>query len=182
MARLFVANVTKQLQVVFFRPDIFAHGNFTPAHQKTIPAGRQTQLGNANLDRDQLDNIIGQLTGYGLIGEVDVPNNMHGNVAYVYNIDRPVSEHTIRTVMAHNYDLKFQEGVERRERLAIAANEILKTVTAGSELPMPDGLDFEIEQMEQTSDEETIAAGFHVKNNIAEVPAEVRRAKAARAA
>lgn len=177
MARLYVANVTRQRMIVFYRLDAGqTNGNFTAPKQQSIEPGHQSTVGG-DLDRHQLDMIIGQLNVFGMVGEVDVPNNLKGVHALVFNIDRPVSERTIRVLIAHNQEVKIEEGEKRRERLAIAANEQLNAQARQADLPPPPEFDLEIEQMEQTSDEDRIEKGFHIKRDLKEVPSESLRGR-----
>lgn len=173
MARLYVTNVTRQRMIVFYRLDAGqTNGNFTPPKQQAIEPGRYSPVGG-ELDKQQLDMIIGQLNVYGMVGEVDVPNNLRGIHALVFNIDRPVSERAVRALVAHNLQAKVEEGEMRRERAAIGANEALSNAVQNAELPPPPEFDLEVEQMEQTSDEKRIEKGFHVKRELKEVPSEL---------
>ena len=173
MARLFIANVTRQRYVVYYRLDAGqTNGLFTAPKQITIEPGRQTPVGG-DLDKPQLDTIINQLNVFGMVGEVDVPNNLTGVHELVFNIDRPVSDRALRALVAHNAQVKVAEGDQRRQRAAIGANEALKVATANAEIDPPSEFDLEFEQMEQAADESRIEQGFHVKANLAEVPSDL---------
>lgn len=173
MARLYIANVTRQKMIVCYRLDAGqTNGNFTPPKQQLIESGRQSTVGG-ELNKPQLDLIIDQLTVFGMVGEVDIPNNLQGVHPLVFNIDRPVSERAMKAIMAHNLQVKVKEGKTRRERAAIGANEALNLAAQNVDLPPPGEFDTEIEQMEQSSDEKRIEVGFHVKRDLSEVPSEV---------
>ena len=102
--KLYIANPTKQTQVVCYRLDYGNDGalkdtnrQFQPARQQEIPPGRQVQLGS-DLHIKQIEDIVDQLKVYGLVGVVDVPrlraadfdNLRAGIVPYVFNIDAPI--------------------------------------------------------------------------------------------
>ena len=95
--RLYIANPTRQTQVVCYRLDYNKRGEpeelrrFQPARQQDIPPGRQIPLGG-DFHKSQIEDIVDQLSAYGLKGVVDVQNGRLGQrvVPYVYNIDQYV--------------------------------------------------------------------------------------------
>ena len=140
MARLYIANPTRQRQIVCYRLDFDNEGNpkdtnrkFQPHHQQEIEPGRQIQLGR-DFHPNQISEIVEQLAVFGLIGEVDVPklraadfdNLRAGVVPFVFNIDRPVSSENMRKVMAHNANILIQDGRERRKKAAIASSATIQ--------------------------------------------------------
>jgi hypothetical protein len=174
MAYLYVANTTQQHQIVFYRTDVAPPGAnvpFTAPKQQAIPPGRQVTVGG-NLDKNELDFVIEQLNQYGMVGEVDIPNNLQLMVhPFIFNIDRPISPRSIQTVMEHNMGIKMNEGQRRREAAAIGANQSLALAAQTANVPDPRQFDVEYEQMELTSDEKRLEQGFHVVKDMAEVPA-----------
>jgi hypothetical protein len=147
MARLYIANCTRQKQVVCYRLDFTKEGevnqrqNFQPARQQDVDAGRQVQLGS-DFHKNQVVDIVEQLSRYGLIGCVDVPRMRADQfVPYVYNIDQPVPAETMRRVRDHNAGVKIRQGQDLRKKAAIAAdNTIRQTVEAEFErLGIPAG-------------------------------------------
>jgi hypothetical protein len=176
MARLFIANPTRQEQVICYRLDFNNQGDrmeadrtrFQPAKQQTVPPGRQVQLGG-DFHPNQITDIIDQLKPYGLIGEVDVPRMERKVVPYVYQIDRYVGHDTFRKVIAHNSGILIEDGKQRRAKAAVASSEIVQNAVAnqfqeaGIEPPPIDQVEIGYEQLEQSeAGESTIAEGFRV--------------------
>lgn len=175
--RLWVANISRQRQVLWYRLDAGqTNGNFTPPKQQSIEPGQQSTVGG-DIALPAIETIVGQLAVYGLVGETDVPNKLRGIHELVFNLDRKVSDRAIRAVHAHNLEVKMLEGKQRRERAAIGANEALKVATSEAELSPPPEFDLEIEQMEQSFDERRIEEGFHVKSHLSEVPSDILAAR-----
>lgn len=175
MSRLYIANVTRQNHVINYRleftksGEVNARQNFQPARQQQIDAGRQNQLGS-DFHIKQIEDIIDQLKPFGLIGESDVPRMENRFYPYVFNIDKFVSERAMRAVRDHNAGIKFQEGVDRRAKAAVAANEVLQSTVAnqfaenGINAEPSDQVDVTIEQLEQTEENQTmVAEGFHLR-------------------
>jgi hypothetical protein len=173
MAFLYVANCTQQQQIIFYRTDIAPPGAqvpFTASRQQAIPPGRQMTVGG-DLDQHEIGALVEYLNQFGAVGEVDVPGKLHPMVhPFIFNIDRPVSEHAMRHVMAHNMGIKIEEGDERRERAAVGANEALDIAAQRSGVPDPRQFDVEFEQMELTADEKRVEQGFHVNRDPTQAP------------
>ena len=176
MARLFIANVSRQTQIVCYRLDYNKKGDladinrrFQPAKQQDIPPGRQVQIGG-DFHMNQIEDIVSQLQPYGLIGVEDVPRMAGRKVApYVFNIDRPVPEDVMRRVRDGNSEVKTGEGKLRRQKAAVATNEIVQTTVAqsfaekGIEAEPPDRTDVSFEQEEQSPEgEKRIEEGYRV--------------------
>lgn len=169
--RLYIANVTKQKQIVSYRIDSNPQGGikFTPPKQQEIEPGRQVVVG-ADMHISQIEMIVDQLSRYGLIGEVDVPRMGNTFHPYIFNIGKPVSAHAMRTVRDHNFGVKVKEGNDRRKKSAVAANDLVTGTVAeqfamkGIDAEPPDKTDVVFEQIEQTEAEETmIAEGVKVR-------------------
>ena len=183
MSRLYLANCTRQNHVVCYRLDYDNGGNlkdinrrFEPAKQQDIPAGRQVQIGS-DFHIRQIEDIVDQLSTYGLIGVVDVgrhkandlKNLRSGVVPYIFNIDKVVPADAIRTVMAYNANILIDDGRLRRQRAAVASNEMVQTAVAhqfldkGIDATPSKTLDVSFEQEEQTeAGEKTISEGYKV--------------------
>lgn len=173
MSKLYIANPTRQRQVVCYRLDFNTRGEqeplrqFQPARQQDIDPGRQVQLGG-DMHQNQITDIVEQLSRYGLIGVVDVPR-MSGRVTYVYNIDRVVPQDVMRKVIAHNNAILIDDGRERRMRAAVATNDIVQQTVAhqfaenGIDQAPADRTTVAFEQEEQTeAGEKPIAEGYKV--------------------
>ena len=174
MARLYIANVSRQTQIVCYRLDYNKRGEdnidrrFQPAKQQDIPPGRQVQIGG-DFHMNQITDIVDQLAKYGLIGVIDVPR-MGRNVApYVYNIDKPVPADVMKRVRDHNHGALIAQGKDRRQKAAVATNEIVQDTVAkqfaenGIDATPVDRTDIAFEQEEQSeAGEKRIEEGFHV--------------------
>lgn len=173
MAKLYVANPTKQRQVIYYRLDFNKQGEreelrrFQPARQQDVGPGMQVQLGG-DLHQTQIVDIVEQLGRYGLIGVVDVPR-MHGRVTYVYNIDRPVPAEILRRVIFHNDAIMIADGRDRRAKAAVATNDIVQNTVAnqfaqlGIDQRPADRTSVTFEQQEQSErGEKPIAEGYRV--------------------
>lgn len=136
MSRLYIANVTRQEQIVCYRLDFTKEGElqqntqFRPHRQQNIPAGRQVQIGS-DWHSKQIADIVDQLAKFGLIGVVDIPR-IDGTCfhPYIYNIDKPVSVDAMRAVRDHNSAVKNREGTKRRKEAAVATNAIVQDTVA----------------------------------------------------
>ena len=132
--RLYIANPTRQEQVVCYRIDIEDDGTrkdtnrrFQPARQQPIGPGLQAQLGS-DMHKAQIDDIVKQLRPYGLIHMKDqMPNK---KVPYVYSIDVPVPADFIRRVQFHNGVVATEDGRKRREDAAIGTNQLVQDTVA----------------------------------------------------
>lgn len=189
MAKLYVANPTRQRQVVCYRLDFNREGEreelrrFRPARQQDIEPGRQMPLGN-DMHQAQITDIVEQLARYGMIGVVDVPR-MSGRVTYVYNIDKPVPAEVLRKVIAHNEQVMIADGRDRRMRAAVATNEIVQSTVAnhfaqqGIDQKPTDRTAVTFEQQEQSErGEKTIAEGYRVTPEAPTRPRPKSRGKA----
>jgi hypothetical protein len=164
MGSLYIANVSRQRQVICYRLDINKNGEVDDrmrnraALQQTIESGKQAVVGG-DLHPNQMAQIIEQLSDYGMVGKVDVPNNLRGAVSLVFNMDAPVPRNTMMAAVQHNSGVKIDEGAQRRARAAIAAHEALQSKIDDT----PKTFDVEFEQEEVSElDEKSIAQGFHV--------------------
>lgn len=173
MSRLYVANCTRQPQLVYFRLDfneagVPAHNRFQPAKQMTIPPGRQVPLGG-DLHVNQIEDIIDQLSRYGLVASAEVPR-LRKAAPFVFNLDQPVSADVIRTVSDINLGILTRQGAQRRAKAAVAVNETVTNAVAnefaqrGIDAEPTDQIDVAFEQQEQSeAGEKLVAEGFRVR-------------------
>lgn len=189
MSRLYIANVTKQIQVVCYRLDYGKDGElldevrrFRPASQQDIPPGRQVQIGS-DFHINQITDIVDQLKRYGLVSVEDVKNGRFGRkvAPYVFNIDLPVPADVLRRVKAQNDQLHIDDGRARRQKAAVATSDLVQNTVAHQFAEA--GIDAEpskqqsvaFEQEEQTeAGEKTIAEGYRI-DKTAPVAPEPRR-------
>lgn len=156
MAKLYIANVTQQNQIVYYRLDLLSDGArdgrlvIPPKMTPPIPPGRQMPIGG-DLHPDQIGSITDQLRPYGLFAQVDMNRLPRGKkVSYIFNIDREVSAEAIRAAHAHNTGVLVEDGKARRKRSAVAASDtVARTVAESSPVNAPmTGFDISVEQVE----------------------------------
>lgn len=128
-----------------------------------IPSGAQIALhGGRELDIEtQIPHLITQLERVGLTAEKDI-GKIEVITVYVYNIDRPVKESSIRKVMEFNAGVRAREGFDRRRAAAIAASEVLKTSTSQAMEPKPETFETSVEQVDLVTDESRIEEGYRL--------------------
>lgn len=194
MARLYIANCTKQIQQVAYRLDFNAdgtpntRGQFQPHRSQDIPPGKQVQLGG-DFHMSQVDNIVEQLVPYGMVGAIDVAHAGKKVIPLVFNVDKPVPAEIMRRVVFHNDNTQIGEGAERRAKAAVANNQLVQNVVAnefanqGIDLEPSDKISFGVEQLEQSeAGERTIAEGFKVaKEGTVTGPSMLQQAREAQA-
>lgn len=185
MSKLYIANVTKQIQVVCYRLDYGKNGElldevrrFRPANQQDIPPGRQVQIGS-DFHMNQITDIVDQLGRYGLISVEDVKNGRFGRkvAPYVFNIDMPVPADVLRRVKSQNDVLQIEDGKLRRQRAAVATSDLVQNTVAhqfaeaGIDADPSERQSIAFEQEEQTeAGEKTIAEGYRVDKNAPQAP------------
>lgn len=165
MSRLFIANVTRQNQVVYYRLDFNPDGtpnlnrHFQPAKRSpAIAPGRQIPIGG-DLHVTQITSIVDQLNRFGMAGANET-GRLNGFTPYLFNIDQPVPVNAIRAAVRHNDGIRIKEGNVRRENAAVAAASVAKT----------EDFTVEIEQEPGESEGPTLEQGFHVVKDANEVP------------
>lgn len=177
MAKLYVANCSRQYQEVHYRLDYNEAGRqdqnsrFQPAKRMTIPPGRQVVLGG-DMHIKQIEDVIDQLSKYGMVGVVDVPR-LKTVAPLVFNIELAVPAEIIRKVQQINAGVMIEQGKVRRQKAAIAVDDIVqRTVNnqfAEANVPADtsrDTVETSVEQLEQSeAGEKTIAEGFRVDPN-----------------
>ena len=152
---VYVANCTQQQQQINYRlPDSrkpFSH---------TIPMGKQLLIGD--LSPPEIDAIEEQLGPYGLRA-VDEIGKSKQKITYVYATGKPVSTADIRRALDANRGILREEGKERRENSAVAANAAMNT----DETPL-NKLDISVEEESSGSipSEEPIGEGYRIDNTV----------------
>ncbi len=186
MPHLYVANATRQRQVVFYRLDVTANGavndlrRFQPARQTPpIAPGRQIAIENRDFHEAQIDAIIEQLKPYGAIEQGDIGRLPRAAVPYIINVGSPVQAEAIRIVDAHNTGILRNDGQQRREAAAIAAQSALNAEASTINIP---NAPFEatIEQEDAPeNDEKRVEEGYRIVDKENQVPDHHRRKRRA---
>ena len=171
MVMLYVANCTKQYQEVHFRLD-FNDSNHpnqnSPAKKQTIPPGRQVALGGDLAHVSQADEIIKQLTAYGLVPASEIAR-LKAKAPYIYSRDTPVKPDQIRHVQNLNAGILMREGRLLREKAAIVVNETVADTVArqfaenGIDKEATQDVEVEFEQQDQSeAGEKRIEEGYRI--------------------
>lgn len=168
MARLYVANVTRQNRIVFYRldfnlpgvPSVSYGGRYAPPKQQTIASGRQVAIGG-DLNEDALKELMRQLDLAGAVGTTDVPTlHRRQRPNFIYNIDRPVPSKIMERVYQHNRGVLSAEGHQRRVNAAMAAQEgLMSRLDDTQGTRKPDEFVVEYEQLEDAEGSQSKALG-----------------------
>lgn len=188
MARLYIANCTNQIKRLSYRLDFTVddHGNRTsrelaPHKFQEIPAGQQRAIGG-DLHISQIEEIIRQLSRYGLVAEVEAAKaRSRGPTPMVFNLDRAVSRKAAQDAHDHNLGLLTAEGAERRRLAAVASDRLLADTvqqqTGQAEVNEPKKFEMEFEQVEGSEDypKANLQDGLRVVHNLAKPPPKPRQ-------
>jgi hypothetical protein len=150
MPRLYIANASKQRQLVYYRIEFDTdperkesssplsqvgraapHVEIEPGQQKMIPGGDYDARGGGLLSKSAVDRIIRQLRPFGLVMETemgDVLGRRDRTFTLIASIDTPVPRDSIDHVINSNHESKTGEGAHRRRQAAVAANESAERV------------------------------------------------------
>jgi hypothetical protein len=163
---LYIANCTRQNQIIFYRLDFNADGmprsqdGVQPKHQAIQP-GKQAPIGGDLSHISQADSIVAQLRPFGCAAVSEI-NRLNKFTPYIFDVDKPVSADAIRKVFNHNQGILSRNGAEIREMSAIAASEAI--------VPHADGDKITI-GIEQVSESEyggpQVAEGFIIDKTAA---------------
>jgi hypothetical protein len=187
MSRMYVANCTNQVQTIFYRLDFTDRGTenrnarFQAPRQQSVQPGRQIQLGS-DFHVRQIEDIVSQLTPFGLIGTVDVPRQT-GYAPLVFGLDRPISEDVLNNVKATNEGFLVEQGKLRRQRAAVVVNDAVQNRIKAeldakgiTDVGAPDSVQLTIEQQEQSENGESrIEEGYVIDKKAP--PGKPRRGK-----
>jgi hypothetical protein len=126
--RLYVANVTRQRQTVFYRLDFIHEGNAAQRVNSlkhiVIEPGRQVTVGG-DLNLAQIQTIMDQLSPYGGVGVEELNRLPPHRLVYIMAVDKVIPVRAIRLVEEHNSELLAASGDKRRREAAIAAHPIV---------------------------------------------------------
>lgn len=180
MPHLYIANTTRQRQIIYYRLDFNFEGNPNAQNGKACPSvpiepGKQMMITGDHLHMKQIESIVSQLSRYGLQGESDIraaKGKQRFVIPFVFNVGAVVSKKVIEDVLARNEALVGNQGQERRRLAAINVNHKVQTTVAESLLQnginpelgaLTRPIEVEMEQMEQTeAGEKTIAEGYRI--------------------
>lgn len=118
--KLYIANCTKQHADFVYR--IPETGKMTQQH---IQAGQQI-LVYKDCPKHELEAIIAQHTGYGLVSAKDVKRT-HAFIGMCYSFDTPVDVETVMIAAEHNDEVLEERGQTIREELTGAIDHQVKT-------------------------------------------------------
>lgn len=177
MPMLYLANCTKQREIVYYRLDIKNNGvendlrRFQPARSTPIIApGRQVAIENRELHPDQIMSIVEQLSAYGLVEQSEIGRLPRAIVPYVFNVGAPVQAETIRVVDAHNTGVLRNDGQQRREAAAIAAQGALQSEASTINIPSAT-FEATIEQEDAPeNDEKRVEEGYRIVDKESQIP------------
>lgn len=178
MSRLYIVNCTGQNREINYRLDFTVDdkGNRTdnrmvPYKRQTIPARQQQQLGG-DLHIQQIEEIISQLEPLGAVAASEIKTaKAKGVVRLVFSLDRPVPLPICKDVFQHNIEELSDEGAQRRERLALAADTTLTNMVDKT----PAKFEMEFEQVERDDDlPGHLAEGLRVSRQAPQAPPKKR--------
>lgn len=115
--KLFIANCTHQIQTVNYR---LIEGKGRGFQTQHIGLGRQEQIAG-ELNKPQIDGLIGQLRVFGLHEIEDLPGVKHF-VPIVCSVDKAVPAALMQELISHNTALLKQFGTKLRREAAIATS------------------------------------------------------------
>lgn len=189
MARLYVVNCTGQNRIINYRLDFTVDDQgrrtserMVPYKSQLIPARVQVPFGG-DMHPLQISEIVSQIEmtcGAVNANEVKTAKRL-GVVKLIWQEDRPVSRPICEDVIAHNMGLLSDQGEERRERLALVADQQLTNLLDKA----PAKMELEFEQVEEDSDLPTsrrLEQGFKVDHQDKRTPPPAKRVRARRAA
>ena len=179
MASLYIANCTPQVKEIYYRLDFDIDGRkkdtnrrFEPAKKQTILPGKQAPIGSANMHPSQVEDIVQQLSRYGLHGVVDLAHREPLSVVpMVFNVERPVPKQVMERVIEENKIALVNQGKERRRKAAIGTNNMVQQTLAqqmaaanvdpNEEPPTP--VEVAFEQLDQSeAGEKKVEEGYRV--------------------
>lgn len=156
MAKLFVANTTRQAHDFAYQIPAEDLSSFKRLSTQRIEAGTQQQImGEAPLV--VLEAIVEQHRRYGIVSAEEAVRT-RGFVGLVYSFDRPVDLERMHYALDHNRGVLFEQGEQTRREMAVSieatfeqelrrpmrevAVELLeeRTLTEGSDGQMAQGL------------------------------------------
>ena len=181
MGKLYVTNTTGQNQIVNWRLDFDERGNsanyrLSPYKSLPIPARTQVQFGG-DWHITQITEIVDQLiSGWGAVSPDQIRTaKARGPIKMIYSLDRPVALPILKDVVAHNISELSEQGMKRRQNLALVANAQMN-VAIEHEAPKFE-IEFETEEGTEDSDmvSPSLAHGIVVERTNADAKPRSRR-------
>jgi len=155
MARLYVANATKQNQEFHF----WAPDNRRPLIQTILP-GQQVQVWN-EAPRDQLEQIVRQHEIYGIKPASELDRNRE-YVGMVYQFDKPIVSDRIEQALTQNDQALQKQALERRKESAAALDEAMTRDSAEAGVQLQ-GLSVEVREEERPGAETQVNEKIEVQ-------------------
>lgn len=125
MPTLYLANCTDFQRSIRYRPDF--NNPAAGARMQEIPPGRQALVYQRNAPLPAVEEIVKQLSRYGMLGTVELNRMPNRVVPMIFSIDKTISADQIRRVREHNRGVKTVEGTDIRKRAAIGAKSFVDT-------------------------------------------------------
>ena len=155
MAKLYVANTTKQAHDFAFR--VPAEDDFARRVPRLstirIEAGSQQQI-MGEVSPAQINAVVEQYLPYGLIPVDEVPST-RAFIGLCYSIDKPVDIERLTYALDHNQGVLFDRGKVQQKETAVATGNALEEMLRQ---PMRE---MEIEVLEE-ADAPKLATGLRV--------------------
>lgn len=119
--RIFAANCSQQHQIASYT--MLESLKTITSH---IGLGTQQHIGKADMNQQEVDYILSQLTPYGWVHINDIKTLMGTRLLpIVYSIDKPVSLSDMNKVINHNRGLLTKTGEQMRKDAAVDAHHVL---------------------------------------------------------
>ena len=129
MQKMFVANLTSQIQVFAFR---LPESN--KAFHQDIPIGGQIPVAGRNgrpeLDTKDIEAIVRQHAKYGLIDVAEI-DRTKAFTGMCFSLDKPVNVSKIRYAIEHNHLVLVERGKEIREAAAVGISQKIENENPG---------------------------------------------------
>ena len=125
MAKLYIANCTKQIQDFWYRvPGCDGSGKAYGPRMQKILEGSQVMI-SGDLQQEEIDFIVADNARYGLIN-VDEVDRAKPFVGLCYSIGKPVAVPKIEKLFVHNQEILEQRAEDNLKATALANNQLLE--------------------------------------------------------
>lgn len=172
MPKLYIANVTSQVQEFSYRPPE------APRHYtQTINIASQTQILGRDVPNVVVDSILEQHRHYGLVSADEALRGSHF-YGVVYSIDKPVPFEKLQRLVERYRGILNNQGTEARRNAAIATNEYVENMLFERQMPHQlTQLDVSVEEMSRPEGFEgpETSQGFTVVRGKDDAPRPTRR-------
>jgi len=126
--KLYIANLTRQnVEFAYRLPES------TGVRTQHIPIGAQIRI-SGELSNADVDSIIEQHRKYGMIPAEEIKNKK-GFAGLAYSVDKSVAAAGIEMALHSNTTVLLDRGKANRERVAVAANNMLERSLTESGIP-----------------------------------------------